>query len=346
MPRQRPVKPWLHDASGYWCTSVNRKRIYLDKDYQAALRKLRQLRADEKRQQQAGNDWSDVPFVELVDEFLDDIKARKKPVTHQSYRYRLLRALRVIGTELRVCQLKKLHLARIEGALLQTESPTTVKDTIATVQTVFAWAVRHDLLVENPLVGYIKPRPRMRTRIITPADFLTLLRHSHPSFRRALMALRKTGCRPGELRNLIWDWVDLEQGYWVLPDHKTITRQRQPKPRIIPLPPSILKMCCWLARDPHKPTDHVFLNCLGGPYTKNCFSRTMTRVRNRAALESKAGERIVLYSMRHTFATEASGKVTDIELAELMGQTDTRTTRRYIHFNASRLQDIQRRAQA
>ena len=51
MPRQRPVKPWLHDASGYWCTSVNRKRIYLDKDYQAALRKLRQLRADEKRQQ-------------------------------------------------------------------------------------------------------------------------------------------------------------------------------------------------------------------------------------------------------------------------------------------------------
>ena len=87
MPRQRPVKPWLHDASGYWCTSVNRKRIYLDKDYQAALRKLRQLRADEKRQQQVGTDRSDVPFAELVDEFLDDIKARKKPVTHESYRY-------------------------------------------------------------------------------------------------------------------------------------------------------------------------------------------------------------------------------------------------------------------
>ena len=95
MAHSRPAKPWLHGASGYWCTSVNRRRIYLDKDYQAAARKLRQLCAEEKRQDQAGTNWSEVPLADLVDEFLDDIKARKKPVTHQSYRYRLLRALRV-----------------------------------------------------------------------------------------------------------------------------------------------------------------------------------------------------------------------------------------------------------
>ena len=186
----------------------------------------------------------------------------------------------------------------------------------------------------------------MRSRIITPNEFRDLLRHSDPSFRRALVALRQTGCRPGELRSLIWDWVDLEHSYWIFPDHKTITRQRQPKPRIIPLPPTVHKLCTWLARQPHRPTDHVFLNALGTPYGKDTFSRKMARVRARARIEPKAGERIVLYSTRHTFATEASGKVTDIELAELMGQTDTRTTRRYIHFNAERLRDIQRRAQA
>ena len=83
MPCQRLTKPWLHEASGFWCTSVNRKRVYLDKDYQAACRKLRELRAEQKRQEQAGQQWSEMLFADLVDEFLDDIKARKKPITHE-----------------------------------------------------------------------------------------------------------------------------------------------------------------------------------------------------------------------------------------------------------------------
>lgn len=346
MPRQRFTKPWLHEASGFWCTSINRKRVYLDRDYKVACRQLRELRADQRRQEQTGPEWLEMPFADLVDEFLDDVKARKKPVTHQGYRYRLLRALRVIGTGLRVCDVKRLHLARIEQALRPSHSPTTVKDTIATVQTVFGWAVRHDLLSDNPLARHQKPQARMRTRTITPAEFVALMRNSDPPFRRVLITLRKTGCRPGEVRNLIWDWVDLENGYWILPDHKTITRQRQFKPRIIPLPAPIWKLCHWLARESHQPADHVFVSQHGHPYSKDCLCRKMARARKRAKIEVKAGERLVLYSARHTFATEASGKVSDIELAELMGQTDIRTTRRYIHLNASRLRDIQRRAQS
>lgn len=62
-------------------------------------------------------------------------------------------------------------------------------------------------------------------------------------------------------------------------------------------------------------------------------------------VEVKAGERIVLYSTSHSYGTEVAGRVSDIELAELMGRTDTRTTRRYMHLNADRLRSIQRRAQ-
>ena len=94
--------------------------------------------------------------------------------------------------------------------------------------------------------------------------------------RRLLITLRLTGCRPGELRNLIWEWVDLENGFWILPEHKTITRQRQPKPRIIPLPEPIWKVCHWLGRRPHLPTDYVFLNMHGQPYSKDSFCRKMS----------------------------------------------------------------------
>jgi integrase len=69
----------------------------------------------------------------------------------------------------------------------------------------------------------------------------------------------------------------------------------------------------------------------------------MRRVRKRAGIQIKADEQLVLYSARHTFATQAAGSVSDMELAELMGHTTTQTTKRYVHLNASRLRDIRRR---
>jgi hypothetical protein len=122
MPCPSCQKLWLHQASGYSCTSVNRRRVYLDKDDRVACRKLRELRTDQKRGNVAGN-WLDAPFADLADGFLDDLKARRKSETHRSYRYRLLRALKVLKTNARVGELRKLHLAKIERQL----SPVAVR---------------------------------------------------------------------------------------------------------------------------------------------------------------------------------------------------------------------------
>lgn len=345
MSRKPSDKPWLHANSGYWCATVNGKREYLDKDYKLACRKLRASRARQNRQEAGDRDWLEAPFAQLADEYLADVQARRKALTYESCRYRLLRALKVLGCKLPVAGIRKLHLATIERELTGYYSPTTIKDTIAAVQGVFNWAVKHDVLESNPLLGYEKPAARCRNRIINPAEFQTLLRFADPNFRRVLLTLRLTGCRPVEVRTLIWEWVDLETWLWIFPDHKTVTQQRQPRPRIVALPEPILNLCHWLARKPHAPSDHVFLNKHGRAYTKDCLVRKMDRIRKRAGITSKGGEQIVLYSNRHTFGTQAAGKITDIELAELMGHTTTHTTKRYVHLNADRLRDIQRRAQ-
>lgn len=345
MPRPNSGKPWLHSRSGFWCATVAGKRVYLDKDYQVACRRLRELKAELRRQaQDISAEWLVAPIAELADVFLDDIQARRKPDTHAGYRHRLLRALKLVGPRTRVADLRKFHLVRIEQRMTGKYSSSTIRDTIAVLQTVFNWAVRHDLLSENPLQGYEKPRRQVRTRTISPEEFQSLLRHSDVSFRRVLIALRWTGCRPVEVRSLIWDWVDLDAGFWILRDHKTITRQRDPRPRMVPLPHPLLRLCQRLAELGGNPSDHVFLNARGTPYTKDSLCRKMSRVRKRAGIEPKAGERLVLYCTRHTFGTEAAGAVSDIELAELMGHTDVRTTQRYVHINAERLKAIQSRA--
>lgn len=346
MARKSSGKPWLHGASGWWCTTLDGRRKKLDKDYRVACRKLKALVSQRKRESAGAHDWLDIAFAELADEYLSDSKARKKAATYESRRYRLLRALRILGTSVRVGALRKFHLAKMERELVEADySPTTIKDTIAEVQGVLNWAIARDLLDVNPLAGYQKPRPRRRSRTFTGEEFQSLLRHSDSNFRRVLISLRLTGCRPAEVRKLIWEWVDLDRALWILPDHKTVTQQREPRPRIIPLPKPILKLCERLAREPHEGTDHVFLNKLGRPYTKDCFVRKMDRLRKKAGIEVKAGEQIVLYSCRHTFGTETAGKISDIELAELMGHTEVRTAHRYVHLNADRLHDIRRRAQ-
>ena len=158
-------------------------------------------------------------------------------------------------------------------------------------------------------------------------------------------AARFTGCRPAELRTLIWEWVDLEAGFWVYPDHKTLTQQTNPMPRTIPLPDPVWKMCRQLAKNNPRPEDHVFLNAQSTPFTKDALCRRIARIRERAGIKKKNNEQLVHYSTRHSFATDTVGKVSDLELATLMGHTDTKMIRRYVHLNAHRLRDIQRRAQ-
>ena len=247
MARKRASKPYFHKASGFWCTSINRKREYLDKDYKVACRKLKEIHAEQDRINAGASQWFNASFATLADEFLEDVKSRRKKTTYDGYRTRLLRALQTLGGTLRVCEVNKLHLAKIERNLTGSHSPTTIRDTLAAVQTVFGWAIRLDILSENPLVGYDKPAARTRNRIIEDDEFQALLRNSDVRFRRVLIALRHSGCRPKEVRSLVWEWVDLENGFWVFPDHKAITQQRQPKPRIVPLPDTIWRLCRILA---------------------------------------------------------------------------------------------------
>jgi integrase len=59
--------------------------------------------------------------------------------------------------------------------------------------------------------------------VITPEEYEKLLATADPNFGRVITALRQTGCRPGEVRTLIWEWVDMESKLWIIPDHKTVT---------------------------------------------------------------------------------------------------------------------------
>ncbi len=364
MPRKPSAEPsWKEDSGQYVCY-IDRKKVYLGADKKAAKIKMLQLRLaaeqDDPAKPVPAPRVEDLTFVDLCAKYLKDHQAKRKPGTGRSLRERFTRAIVIIGADTPARSIRKSHLSLIEstmsngrldfaGSLHKDKqldkpySPTTIKDTIQAVIQAFAWAADvAGLVPSNPLIGYPLPAGRGRTRVATQDEHMALLRTCthNPWFRLVLVASRRSGCRPGELRMLKWDMVDLDAGLWVIPtsEHKTGTLQRQPRPRVIPLPPSLVHMCRLLKA--RSQSEFVFTDRYGHQYSKNTLVIAFRRARERAKIPLKAGEALVLYSNRHAFGTRSVGKVTDLELANVMGHTSTRTVAKYVHMDTAQMKAI------
>jgi integrase len=93
-------------------------------------------------------------------------------------------------------------------------------------------------------------------------------------FRRILLYLWLTGCRPSEAAVLTWDNVDFERRLVTLKEHKTSRTQKTPRPRIIPLHPVLVKRLRWIERQDEGHT--VFLSHRRAPWDKDTLSSHTT----------------------------------------------------------------------
>lgn len=366
MPRKPSSEPSFHKASGWYVMYVRRKMVYLSKEYSDALKMMRERLLAEATNKPVPCPVRPVAtqmsFAALAKEYMEDLKIRR-PKGAQAQHERLVRAMPVIGA-VPIAEMKRFHLGRVEQLLRSQTvkkpifyrttgekvikdtgkpySPTTIRDTLEAVQAVFGWAVRNDLIDHNPLSGYPKPAGQGRFRLVTDAEFRALLRASNSSFRLLLFALRETGCRPCELRKLSWSQVDLERRLAVLRDHKTSRQTGRVKQ--IPLSEALVRRLQRIAqRNAVSSSPFVFLNTRGQPYTKDAAIQAFDDARTKAGIETKSGEKLVLYSNRHTFGTKAAKQLGILAAAKLLGHTTTAVTNRYIHLSTDDLIDLRAR---
>ena len=170
-----------------------------------------------------------------------------------------------------------------------------------------------------------------RQRIITDEEFQALLRHCTDAlFRQILLTFRLTAARLGELRKLKWSMVKWDTHCWVIPpsQHKTGKTARQPKPRVIPMPPLVERMLRYRqARSGGN--EYVFPDQNGNQWTKDAISLRFSRLRERARIGEKEGEKLVLYSNRHTRLTELASDVAAAVLQAVAGHTNFTTTQHW-----------------
>ncbi|MBI4377285.1 MAG: tyrosine-type recombinase/integrase [Elusimicrobia bacterium] len=194
------------------------------------------------------------------------------------------------------------------------------------------WGLRAD--GSNPVRHVEKFKGRKIERYLSGAELVRLgqvletaelMRLEHPTVVPAIRLLLFTGCRLGEILNLEWSAVDLENSCLRLKDSKT-------GPKTIHLPGPALEVLAKLGRSPYSPF------VIYGRHQKGQLvglSRPWYRLRKQAGLED-----VRLHDLRHTFASiGVSAGLSLPIIGRLLGHTQTQTTARYAHLYVDPLKE-------
>lgn len=136
-------------------------------------------------------------------------------------------------------------------------------------------------------------------------------KQSGEAFALYLIASR-CGARPQQIRSGTAN--DIVGNTWVFKNHKT--RKKNGKPLVVYPHPSLLTICTMVKKI-HK-TGPLFRQDSGAAWSKDVAERKFKRLSEASGMSSDA----VLYSYRHTFATNVLGAgVSELVASKLLGYT-------------------------
>ena len=250
----RAPKVWWHAQKRVWCSEIGGRRRTLAKGRgakAAAKMKLKQL---VEEQALLASVKGPVTIAALCELFLDNAEQHLEQSTYSSYAYACQKLVDEFDPR-EAHTIEPLDIERFATALKKTLNDTSRAIVLRTVQRCFNWAVEARLIPAHRLGRIRKPRSAMRDRYLTDDEFRVLLRATNPrnhhrlgaGFRRVLLALDWTMCRPGEIARLSWEHVHWNNDVAILPHHKT---KRTGKPKIIPLVPKMKRLLAWLRTSP------------------------------------------------------------------------------------------------
>ena len=332
----RPNRPWFRRQTGWWMAKIGGESHKLAKgrrNKSEAETRFHELMLTASQAPES----PDARVADICEAFLRWSRKHHAADTYRSYNGYLQSFCEASG-QLPVRQLQKFHVTRWVDS--QSWNATSQYNGRRFVFRAFNWAADEGLLPRNPLKGLPRPKPKPRKRALKPEEYRALLAGARGPFKTFLFALRQTGARPKELRDLRWDHVRSDR--WVLPEHKT--DKSSDAPRVIHLTPAMQKLMDVLRC--RSRGEHVFVNHRGAAWTSNAVRLQVWRLKKRLHLPDD----VCAYLVRHAFGTDAIVNGVDIAtVATLMGHADTTITSKvYVHLadQAAHLGEAVKRAAA
>ncbi len=169
-------------------------------------------------------------------------------------------------------------------------APATVNRELACLKSVFNKAIANDKAEKSPFQGRkvkMLKENNERTRILTHDEYIRLLAHCSPKVKPIVKVAYFTAMRQAEILNLIWQQLDLREGFIHLQPKDTKTNEA----RSIPLNAELIEMFGAMPRG--FPGVRVF------PYKGKAFGSTFQKAFN-AAKQAAGINDFVFHDLRHT----------------------------------------------
>jgi len=207
---------------------------------------------------------------------------------------------------------------------------STVNREIACIKHMLNKAIEWGYLLTNPLrtVRMLKEPPG-RVRYLNGEEIECLLSQCADHIRPIVIMALNTGMRRGEVLNLTWSDIDLQNRII----HVRHTKNNEIK--TIPINDTLLNTIRTLG--PQLPNQYVFANSAGIPYidVKTGFKKALRR----AGIPD-----FRFHDLRHTFASRLVMAGTDLRTVQvLLGHKDIKMTMRYSHLSDTHLREAVKR---
>lgn len=271
-------------------------------------------------------------LTDLIDRYIADVLPKKTPKMQRDQTTQLSWWKDRAGVHT-LADTKPAIIVQFRDELLKTRKESTVCRYMAALSNVFTIAVNEwEWMDDTPMRKVKKPtEPRGRNRYLKDDERDSLLQACKESrtpylYTIVIMALC-TGMRRGEIMNLAWSDVFLEQGYLIL--HKT----KNGDTRRVPLSSELVVILSKYKKIKHIDTDMLFPNNpkIAGKYSPVEFEKPW-----KAALKKSGIEDFRFHDLRHSAASYlAMNGATSSDMAEILGHKTLNMVKRYAHLSQS-----------
>jgi integrase len=286
-------------------------------------------------------------FGDLLDLYLSEGIAHKKPSTLKADRGRIEHHLRPLLGKLRADRISRADVERMRNTVADGKTAQKIEDgekrppgsmakggkgvaaqCVTLVSAIFAFAIERGLCADNPARGVKKAPVRKVERFLSEAEIARLAaalddqaeRTGNPYASAAIKLLLLTGCRRGEIVNLRWEHVDFERACLRLPDSKTGAK-------VVYLSAPARALLQDLPRMAENPR---VIPGMRAESASAAIDNVWPNVRKAAGLTD-----VRLHDLRHSFASVgAAGGLSLPIIGALLGHKHAATTARYAHLSA------------
>ena len=221
---------------GIECRGPNQFRARVRRGDVNEYRTFETLEAAKRWQEQmvgkiAGHEYVDrslerrTTLAELLKRYLKDETPKKKPSGALKEKYRINAWLREDFTKLPVVSIDPSYFTAWRDRQVEAgKAPSTISNPMNIMSAVYKVArTEWGYKIDNPLTGIARPTPRPpREAFLNIKEEAVLLEHclaeGRPAWLYTMVKLAIwTAMRQGEIRQLKWEWINLEAGLLTLP---------------------------------------------------------------------------------------------------------------------------------